>query len=195
MGKYKPIYDPKKVLEIGDRIIIVNGNDIHVTGKQRYQKVFRHHTGYAGGLHEILFIDLMKKDPQQLITRVIKGMLPKNRTRKFLLKRIKVYPGQYHPHESLKIPQFINQPLPDPHDLIGAPKSLEELATDYEIAYEEDPETTPEIFKDTPRNYDESSKYPMAHYNLDFKKDPRNKQIKKRYNVYKRKLKRYRVYK
>ena len=198
-GKYKPIYDPKKVLEIGDRIIVVNGNDIKVTGKQRYSKIFRHHTGYAGGLHEILFIDLMRKDPQQLIRRVIKGMLPPNRTRKFLMERIKVYPGQYHPHSAMNIPQFMNQPKPDPNEILGIPKSMEDVKKGYTITYEEFSNTgeslAPEEFKDVPRNIDPMADYPKAQYSLDFMKDPRNRDIEKRFRDYKRKLKRYKQYK
>eukprot|EP00343_Euplotes_focardii_P006164 CAMPEP_0205809680 /NCGR_PEP_ID=MMETSP0205-20121125/13927_1 /ASSEMBLY_ACC=CAM_ASM_000278 /TAXON_ID=36767 /ORGANISM="Euplotes focardii, Strain TN1" /LENGTH=307 /DNA_ID=CAMNT_0053087187 /DNA_START=1 /DNA_END=921 /DNA_ORIENTATION=- len=177
-GKYKPNYDPKKVLEIGDRIIVVNGEDIKVTGKKRYQKIFRHHTGYAGGLHSIVFKDLMLKDPQQLVMRVIRGMLPPNKTRKFLLERIKVYRGQYHPHKQMGMPHFMNQPLPDPHKILEMPKTLDEIKNgDFQVAFESDATSPHEAFKDLPRKINPMHTYPTAHYNLDFRKDVRNKKI------------------
>ena len=89
MGKHKPTYDPLKTTEISDKIVIVNAGDIYVTGRTRYRKIFRHHTQYAGGLKEILFIDLMRKDPEQLIKRVVKGMLPPTKQRNKLLENIK----------------------------------------------------------------------------------------------------------
>ena len=170
MGKHKPNYDPKKTLENGDRIIVVNGGNIKVTGKKRIQWIFRHHTQYAGGLKEIVFEDLMKKDWEQLIKRVIRGMLPFNRTRKFLLERIIVHRGQYHPHLSQGIPQFLNQPLPDPNILYGLPNYKEGYSldqphevmnrrakglNDMKIIYESDPASSPEELKHIRKEYNE----------------------------------------
>lgn len=169
-GKHKPNYDPKKSLEIGDRVIVVNGSNIKVTGNKRIHWIFRHHTQYAGGLKEIVFEDLMKKDPQQLVRRVIRGMLPLNRTRKFLLERVIVHRGQYHPHSPQGIPHFVNQPLPNPNILYGIPdykggykldqphRIMNERAAmlnDMKVVYESDPADPPEELKHIKREYNE----------------------------------------
>ncbi|CAI2374116.1 unnamed protein product [Moneuplotes crassus] len=199
-GKYKPTYDPKRVLLNNDRVLVVNGSNIRLTGKQRYQKVFRHHTGYAGALHEILFKDLEKKDPQELIRRVVKGMIAPNNTRKLLLDRIKVFPDQYHTCYHLKIPQFINQPLPDPNEMVSIPADLDDLKKNYVVVAEEvDNNAEPydiEELRDVPREYDENLFIPRNVHNLDYKKHPELKNINKReIKKYKKKSLRMREYK
>jgi large subunit ribosomal protein L13 len=193
MGKHKPTFDPKRTMELGDKIIVVNGGDIKVTGRKRYQMIFRSHTQYAGGLKEILFKDLMEKDPQDLVRRVIKGMLPRNRTRKFLLERITVHKGQYHNHQGQHLPQFINQPLPDPNKLYGT-IDMDNLQN-YKIVYESNPEQPLEEFKDVERDYDENLTRLYPHYLDEYREDPRNRKIEKKFEVYKSKLKRYKEYK
>lgn len=118
-GKHKPIYDPIKEVEIGDRVIVVNASDVWVTGNKRITKIYRHHTRYAGGLHEITLKDLMRKNPLLLFKKAIGGMMPKTKTRYRLLERLHVHAGQYHNHQAQGIPQFINQPLPDPMKILG----------------------------------------------------------------------------
>lgn len=186
MGKHKPNYDPKKMLENGDRIIVVNGGNIKVTGRKRTQWIFRHHTQYSGGLKEIVFEDLMERDCEQLVKRVIRGMMPHNRTRKFLLDRIVVHKGQYHPHEAQGIPQFINQPLPDPNEMLHLVDK--DNINDYKIVYESDPNMDVEEFKGVERDIDENVTYPYPHYKKDFYRDPRNKRVDKKFNQYKRKV-------
>ncbi len=198
-GKYKPTYDPK-VLANNDRVIVVNGSNIKLTGKQRYQKVFRHHTGYAGGLHEILFKDLEQKDPQELIRRVVRGMIAPNKTRKKILDRITVFPGQYHTYGSLKIPQFMNQPLPDPTPLLGLPKDMKDLQENYTIVAEESdihgkPYDLEEV-KDMKRDYDKQYFMPRTYYNMKYRPDPSAKKINKRErSEYEKKMRRLREFK
>jgi len=70
-----------------------------VTGKKRYQKLYRHHTGYPGGLKEILMKDLIEKDPSEIIRRAVIGMLPNNTIRDIIIERnLIVHPGLYHNH-------------------------------------------------------------------------------------------------
>lgn len=172
-GKHKPTYDPKKVLEIGDRVIVVNGGDILVTGKKRYQKIFRHHTNYAGGLKEILFIDLMRKDCQQLIRRTIQGMLPRNRTRPKLLERVTVHRGQYHPHGAQGLPQFVNQPLPDPNKLMGTnfmenPEDFIVVSENPDVEIKELSNISREINPETDPEFLNYLKMPRSHLKADY---------------------------
>lgn len=194
-GKHKPVFDPKKVLENGDRVIVVNGEDIKVTGKKRYHWIFYHHTQYAGALHKIVFKDLMKKDPEQLIKRVIRGMLPHNRSRKFILERIHVHRGQYHNHISQKLPQFIDQPLPDPNDLFPAFEPGTSNPDDWQVLHAPGDNLNPPELEGIERVYDPELYIPERHYRDQFKLDVRNKKIEGAYNNYKRKLKRFKEYK
>lgn len=78
-----------------------------VTGKKRDLKIYRHYTGYLGGLKEIVMKDLLIKDPAQVIRRAVKGMLPKNNIREELLEHnLFVHAGMYHNHFAQKLPQF-----------------------------------------------------------------------------------------
>lgn len=199
-GKYKPNYDPKKVLQNNDRVLIVNGSNIRLTGKQRYQKVFREHTRYAGGLKEIMFKDLERKDPQMLIRRVVKGMIAPTKTREQILDRIKVVPGQYHNFSYLNIPQFMNQPLPDPNEMIGIPNDLNDLKDNYTVISESLDKDgnfqSLEATKDLPREYTTDFLWPETYRKLDYKKDPRTNNENRRNLVeYNKKMKRVREYK
>ena len=105
-GKNKPGYAP--FMDTGDFVIVVNASKIHVTGNKREAKTYWHHTGYPGGLRLRTFSDAMERDPAFVIKHAVKGMLPKNRLGKRLLKKLKVYPGSEHPHKAQK---------PEPIDL------------------------------------------------------------------------------
>jgi large subunit ribosomal protein L13 len=79
-GKHKPHYDQTKP-DLGDTCVIVNAANLLVTGKKMDQKLYRHHTGYAGGLHEYNLRTLIEKEPYRVFYRAIKGMIPKNNIR------------------------------------------------------------------------------------------------------------------
>jgi large subunit ribosomal protein L13 len=81
-------------------LIIINAEKIRLTGKKLDGKVYRHHTGYPGGLKEITARELFEKRPESLIREAILGMLPKNRLRDRLARRLKVYAGSTHPHSA-----------------------------------------------------------------------------------------------
>ena len=95
-GKHKPYYAPN--LDTGDFVIVVNGSNISVTGNRLDDKLYRRHTGYPGGLKEITLRRMMEKHPERVIRFAVKGMLPKNKLGRQMLKKLKVYAGAEHPH-------------------------------------------------------------------------------------------------
>ena len=98
IGKNKPEFTPS--VDTGDYVIVVNAEKVVVTGKQDTQKMYRRHTGYIGGLKEVVYKDLMAKHPDRIITQAVKGMLPKNTLGRHMLKKMKVYAGSEHNHQA-----------------------------------------------------------------------------------------------
>ena len=98
MGKDKPIYTD--FLDTGDFVVVVNAEKVKLTGRKLDDKVYYSHSGYPGGLKEINARRLLGKKPESLIQFAVKGMLPKNKLGKRMLKRLKVYAGDQHPHEA-----------------------------------------------------------------------------------------------
>src|ERR1035437_3044736 len=97
-GKHKPTYKYNR-FDLGDRCVVVNADKIRVTGKKMFQKLYRHHTGYPGGLKEVLMKDLVQKDPDQVIRRAVTGMMSNNTIRDILLdKNLFIHRGPYHNH-------------------------------------------------------------------------------------------------
>lgn len=99
-GKHKPIYTQH--MDTGDHVIVVNAGKVVVTGGKEDQKKYRHHSGYPGSLKETLYADLMKKRPEQVITRAVRGMLPHNRLGRAMLGKLHVYVGPEHRNEAQK---------------------------------------------------------------------------------------------
>jgi large subunit ribosomal protein L13 len=97
-GKHKPSYSTFQ--DNGDFIIVINADKIKLTGKKWDDKVYYHHTSYMGGLKEITAKELLAKKPEDLITKAVRGMLPKNTLGRQQLKKLKVYAGTEHPHEA-----------------------------------------------------------------------------------------------
>ncbi|MEO0088258.1 MAG: 50S ribosomal protein L13 [candidate division WOR-3 bacterium] len=100
MGKHKPYYTPH--IDCGDFVIVINASQIKVTGKKEKKKVYYWHTGYPGGLKSMTFEEMMKKNPKKVIELAVKRMLPKNRLRKYRLKRLKIYLDDKHLHQAQK---------------------------------------------------------------------------------------------
>ena len=96
VGKNQPDYTPHSDSRCG--LIIINAEKIRLTGKKLDQKVYRHNTGYPGGLREISARKVFETQPERLIREAIYGMLPKNSWRDRLTKRLKIYVGTTHPH-------------------------------------------------------------------------------------------------
>lgn len=103
-GKHNPLYTPHA--DMGDHVIVINADKIVLTGRKLDQKFYYRHSGYIGGLKEISARKLMEKRPEDLIRFAVKGMLPKNRLGRQLIKKLRVYTGDQHPHEAQQ-PQAI----------------------------------------------------------------------------------------
>ena len=99
-GKKKPTYTP--YIDCGDYVIVINAEKIEVTGKKAKEKIYKHHTGYPGGLREITFEKLQAKDPEEIIRHAVKGMMPKGPMGRQMYKKLKVYAGPEHKHAAQK---------------------------------------------------------------------------------------------
>lgn len=99
-GKHKPTYTTN--LDCGDNVIVINSDKIILTGNKLNQKVYRHHSGYIGGLKEISYKDLMKNDSDKALLLAVKGMLPKNSFGRTLLTNVRVFKGAEHDHSAQK---------------------------------------------------------------------------------------------
>ncbi len=99
-GKHKPIYTPH--VDTGDYVIVINADKIEVTGKKRQNKMYRWHSGYLGGLKERTFTEMMQKQPEKIVYKAVKGMLPKNSLGRQMLRKLRVYVGEEHGHQAQK---------------------------------------------------------------------------------------------
>jgi len=97
-GKHKPIYSPS--VDVGDYVIVINADKIHVTGQKLDQKMYYRHSGYPGGLTEVPLRRMLETHPTRVIEHAVRGMLPKNRLGRKMIKKLKVYAGSEHPHEA-----------------------------------------------------------------------------------------------
>jgi large subunit ribosomal protein L13 len=97
-GKRKPIYTPN--IDTGDFVIIINAEQIVVTGNKPKQKMYYHHSGYPGGLTEESYEKLLARRPEEVIRRAVKGMLPHNTLGRAQIRKLKIYTGAEHPHEA-----------------------------------------------------------------------------------------------
>jgi large subunit ribosomal protein L13 len=104
-GKHKPSYTPH--IDCGDNVIVINADQIRLTGKKWSDKEYVHYTGYPGGKRTRTPKDLMEKDPTKIVEKAVHGMLPKNRLGNKLQKNLFVYAGEEHPHEAQK-PKTVN---------------------------------------------------------------------------------------
>ena len=97
MGKGKASYSTH--MDMGDNVVVVNAEEIKVTGKKAIQKVYRSHSGYPGGLKEVSFARLMEKHPERILEHAVAGMLPDNRLKAGRMARLKVVVGDRNPYE------------------------------------------------------------------------------------------------
>ena len=96
MGKHKPVFS--RNLDVGDYVVIINADKVRVTGNKAKQKVYYRHSGYPGGLKSITYDKLMQANPTRVIEHAVKGMLPHTRLGASIMKKLKVYVGDTHPH-------------------------------------------------------------------------------------------------
>ena len=99
-GKENPRYTP--FLDVGDHVIVINAEKIRVTGVKAQQKVYRHYTGFPGGLREEDFRKRFERNPERVIQEAILGMLPKTKLGRAMGKKLKVYKGDKHIHQAQK---------------------------------------------------------------------------------------------
>ena len=97
-GKTKPEYTPNAA--VGDFVVLINAKNIKVTGSKNENKIYYSHSGYPGGIKKINFKDLLEKDPEKVLRNSVKGMLPKNKLNRQIIKKLKVYSDEVHPHEA-----------------------------------------------------------------------------------------------
>ncbi len=97
-GKNKPIFSPHQ--DTGDFVVVVNAKKVSLTGKKWKEKIYVHHSGYPGGLKMASAEKIAQKKPERLITMAVQGMLPKNKLGRKLIKKLKVYAGDAHPHQA-----------------------------------------------------------------------------------------------
>jgi len=95
-GKHKPTYTP--FLDTGDHVVIVNAAQVKLTGSKETQKVYRHHSGYPGGLREERAAVVRQRRPERMLEEGVRGMLPKTKLGAAMYRKLKVYAGGEHPH-------------------------------------------------------------------------------------------------
>jgi large subunit ribosomal protein L13 len=97
-GKHKPTFAPH--MDMGDHVIVVNAAKVRVTGAKASDKVYYHHSQYPGGLSEVPYERLAERRPERIVEKAIRGMLPRNRLGRQMLRKLAVYAGAEHPHEA-----------------------------------------------------------------------------------------------
>lgn len=108
-GKHKPDFTPN--LDTGDHVIIVNAEKVVLTGTKAADKQVYRHSGYPGGLRQTSYGDMLQTQPAEAVRRTVRGMLPKNRLGRQMLRKLKVYAGPAHPHQAQQ---------PQPLEIAGA---------------------------------------------------------------------------
>lgn len=99
-GKHKPQFTPH--LDTGDHVIVLNAAQVAVTSGKSEQKIYYRHSGYPGGIKAESFARLRERRPEAIVERAVRGMLPKNRLGRATFRKLRVYAGSDHPHESQK---------------------------------------------------------------------------------------------
>jgi large subunit ribosomal protein L13 len=100
MGKHRPTYTPHQ--DTGGFVVVVNAEKVHLTGKKWSDKIYYRHSQYPGGLREDTASEVLATHPTRLVEHAVKGMLPKNRIGRRLIRKLKVYTGDKHPHQAQK---------------------------------------------------------------------------------------------
>jgi large subunit ribosomal protein L13 len=99
-GKRKPDYTPH--CDVGDFVVVVNADKISVTGRKLEQKRYYRHSGYPGGLRTRTLAEMLDRQPEEVIRKAVRGMLPRTRLGRAQLRKLKVYAGPEHPHDAQK---------------------------------------------------------------------------------------------
>ncbi len=99
-GKHKPTFTPH--MDMGDHVIVINAEKIHLTGNKLQDKKYNFHSGYVGGLKTFTAGQMIERKPEKMLELAIKGMLPKNRLGRQMYTKLNVYAGAEHPHQAQK---------------------------------------------------------------------------------------------
>ncbi len=99
-GKHKPAYTPH--LDLGDHVVVINAERVLLTGRKREQMTYYRHSGYPGGLRAIPVAVMMAKKPEEVVRLAVRGMIPRNRLGRAIMRKLKVYRGAEHPHAPQK---------------------------------------------------------------------------------------------
>lgn len=97
-GKHKPMYTPH--MDTGDHVVIVNAAKVALSGTKSADKKWFRHTMYPGGAHWITIREVMEKHPERVVTQAVRGMMPKTKLGRAMLRKLKVYAGPEHPHQA-----------------------------------------------------------------------------------------------
>jgi large subunit ribosomal protein L13 len=100
-GKNKPVFTPH--LDMGDYVVVVNADKVKLTGRKEEQKEYIHHTGYLGHLRRKPVKRVREVKPTRILEESVYGMIPNNRLKKFIVKKLKIYAGTEHPHSAQKL--------------------------------------------------------------------------------------------
>jgi large subunit ribosomal protein L13 len=111
-GKHKPSFTPH--LDVGDYVIVVNAEKVHVTGNKEEQKFYYRHSGYPGGFRSTSLRDQLSRHPERVIETAVKGMIPHTNLGRDQLKKLKVFAGPNHPHAAQQ---------PEPLEIRGASRA------------------------------------------------------------------------
>lgn len=109
-GKHKPEYSPH--LDLGDHVVVINAEKIRVTGQKSEKKQYTRYTGYPGGLRTLTLKNLMQKNPEKVLFKAVKGMLPKNRLGRKMATKVRIYCGSEHPHaaqQPMELPSYLRK--------------------------------------------------------------------------------------
>ena len=99
-GKHKPTYTPNE--DMGDYVIVLNCKEAILTGKKLDQKIYRHHSGYVGGMKEVSAKDMLSNNPEKAMMLAVKGMLPHNRLGRKMINKVRIYAGSEHENQAQK---------------------------------------------------------------------------------------------
>ncbi len=99
-GKHKPIYTPH--VDTGDHVVVINADKVRLTGDKLDKKIYYRHSGYPGGIKSATAREMMKKKPETVIEKAVRGMMPKNRLGRAMFPKLNVYKGSDHPHKAQK---------------------------------------------------------------------------------------------
>jgi len=100
-GKNKPTYTPS--IDLGDYVVVINAEKIKVTGDKLRGKIYKYHTLYPGGLKSVTLETLLKKKPELVVKKAVQGMIPHTKLGRAMIKKLKIYKGNEHPHQAQKL--------------------------------------------------------------------------------------------